>query len=113
MDLDLQIPEAGYVFLLFGTEGIKNRFVLAGRIEPALDPKLGDGRGKTEARENDADAADYRGLVSKNFISGQGQQVAARSGHILGKDQDRNILFFGQGPHPLHDQGRSHRSAPI
>ena len=109
MDVLLQRCEARDIGRVLGEKGVEQGFSLAGSIEAALDAEPADQLGEPEARADDADRAEKRGLLTKDFVPGERQPIATRCRHILGERDNRNPLLVGELANAAEQQRRLHR----
>ena len=95
----------------FRQKRVEQGFALPGGVEAPLDAEPLDQLVEAEARADDADRAEERGLLAEDLVAGERQPIAARCGHILGKGDDRHALFLGKLADAAVEQRRLHRRA--
>src|SRR3984893_8131601 len=109
MDILLQRGEARDIGWVLGEKRVEQGFSLAGSIKAALDTEPTHQLGEAEARADDADRAEERGFLPKDFVAGERQPIATRGPHILGARYDGYALLVGELANAPKQQCGLHR----
>src|SRR4029077_1709062 len=111
VDFLLQFFQPRHVVRVLRQERIEHRFVLARRIDAALDAVFRDQLVEAERAADDTDRADDRMRIGDDLVAGAGDHVAAGGGGVLDEGDDAAVFLLRQFADAAEDQVRLCRRA--